>query len=310
VQYRHVGQSGLVVSVLALGCRPLGTRLDAMASTRLVHGALDAGVTLFDTADVYGQGASEEALGRALAGRRDAAVIATKFRWLPGAGRRDTGAGLIHVRTAVEASLRRLRTDRIDLYQIHAPDPGTPIEETLTALDQLAASGKILYAGSSNFAGWQLVDADWVARFHGRRRLVSTQAPYSLLQMDAEQNLLPAARHCGVGFLACLVLARGHLAAPRGTADLTKVPVRERQYGKPAALSRRAILERFAADHQIGLAAAGVATIAGRPGVSSVIVGASSVEHVLANAAALETQIPGGALSQLLADIRNVDADT
>jgi aryl-alcohol dehydrogenase-like predicted oxidoreductase len=198
--------------VLGLGCAQWGRSVDEATAERLVRAGLDEGVTLFDTADTYGGGASEETLGRALRGVRDRVVVATKFRWATGKGPNDHGASRVHLRAAVEASLRRLGTDRIDLYQLHAPDPGTPIEETLAALDDLVTAGKVLYTGSANFPGWRLVDADLRAAAAGRTAFAGTQVPYSLLDRRAEAEVLPAARHCGVGVLACLVLGRGYLA--------------------------------------------------------------------------------------------------
>jgi aryl-alcohol dehydrogenase-like predicted oxidoreductase len=206
VRYRALGRSGLRISVLGLGCANLAGRVAAAEFERLVRSAVDLGVSLFDTADVYGGGASEEDLGSALRGVRDQVVVATKVRWAMGPGANDRGASCVHIRSAVEASLRRLGTDRIDLYQIHAPDPVTPIEESLAALDDLVTSGKVLYIGTSNFAGWQIMDAHWQAEHDRRTRFISTQFPYSLLDRRADIEILPATRHCGLGAIACLVL--------------------------------------------------------------------------------------------------------
>src|SRR5690348_7813731 len=199
MRFRRLGASGLAVSVVGLGCNNFGTRLDLDATRAVVDAALDAGVTLFDTADVYGQ--SEDLLGEILQGRRDQVVLATKF----GMDRRgalgpDWGArgSRRYIRLAVESSLRRLRTDWIDLYQLHAPDAHTPLEETLAALDELVTAGLVRYIGSSNFTGWQVVDADWIARDAHRARFVSAQNQYSLLDRDAERELVPACLRAGV----------------------------------------------------------------------------------------------------------------
>ena len=171
MSYRQLGQSGLTVSAVGVGCNAFGTRIDAERTRRVVEAALDSGVTLFDTADIYGTGASEELLGRSLGSRRDDVVVATKFGMdMQGANGPDWGVrgSRRYIRKAVEASLRRLGTDWIDLYQMHEPDPSTPIEETLAALHELVVEGKVRYIGSSNFSGWQVVDADWVARSNGQ----------------------------------------------------------------------------------------------------------------------------------------------
>ena len=172
MEFRRLGGSGLAVSVAGLGCNNFGMRIDAQGTDAVVHAALDLGVTLFDTADIYGgRGTSEELLGRALGSRRDEVVVATKFANPMGDGPYLRGASRRYITRAVEASLRRLGTDRIDLYQQHVPDPATPIDETLEALDDLVAAGKVLYVGSSNFTGWQVAEADHVARGAGRRAL-------------------------------------------------------------------------------------------------------------------------------------------
>ena len=196
MEFRRLGNSGLVVSVVGLGTNNLGLRLDFERSREVVHAALDEGITLFDTADSYG--ASEERLGELLAGRRDDVVIATKFgsdvrrRGLDNGEDWGARASRRYVRRAVESSLQRLRTDWIDLYQLHRPDPLTPIEETLSVLTDLVREGKVRYLGSSNFAAWQVADAEWTARTRGLERFVSAQNEYSWLHREAEADLLPA----------------------------------------------------------------------------------------------------------------------
>jgi aryl-alcohol dehydrogenase-like predicted oxidoreductase len=282
--------------------------VDATTAERLVRTGLDLGVTVFDTADTYGGGASEETLGRAMHGVRDQLVVATKFRWATGKGPNDRGASRVHIRAAVEASLRRLDTDHIDLYQVHAPDPGTPIEETLAALDDLVTSGKVLYTGSANFAGWQIVDAHLRAGHAKRTGFAGTQVPYSLLDRRAEAEILPAARHCGVGVLACLVLARGYLSGSfdDGT-DPASLSARRRGFLTPSNRRRRAVVARFAASRELSPAAVALSTIAGQPGISGVLVGASLPEQLAENAAAVSTHVPAPDITRLLAELAGAD---
>src|SRR5215472_7630777 len=215
MRYRSLGRSGLVVSVAGLGCNNFGRRLDVDATRAVVDAALDAGITLLDTAESYGAGRSEEILGEVLAGRRDQVVLATKF----GHRNADMGYGAAagarggrgYILRAVEQSLRRLRTDYIDLYQIHTPDPATPIEETLTALGDLVAQGKVRYLGHSNFSGWQLAEAASAARELGTTGFVSAQNHWSLLERGVEAEVVPAAVHYGLGVLPYYPLANGLL---------------------------------------------------------------------------------------------------
>src|SRR6266849_5355878 len=215
MRYRSLGDSGLLVSVAGLGGNNFGRRLDAGATRAVVDAAIEAGVTLLDTADMYGGGRSEEILGEVLAGRRDQVVLATKFGHQDvdmGYGAAAGGkGGRGYIRRAVEHSLRRLRTDYIDLYQIHAPDPVTPVGETLTALGELVAEGKVRYIGHSNFSGWQLAEAAGLARELGTAAFISAQNHWSLLERAAEAEVVPAARHFGLGVLPYFPLANGLL---------------------------------------------------------------------------------------------------
>jgi aryl-alcohol dehydrogenase-like predicted oxidoreductase len=298
------------VSVLGLGCRRFGDGLDEGATARLVRSALDMGVTLFDTANVYGGGTSEHLLGRALRGVRDRAVVATKARWAVGPGPNDRGASRVHLRAAVEDSLRRLGTDRIDLLQVHAPDPVTPMEETVSAIDDLVAGGKVLYTGTSNFAGWQVVEAHWRAKAAGRSRFVSTQAPYSLLDTGADAELLPAARHCGVGFLACLTLARGYLAGRFGPdTDPATLPAKQRAYLTERHRRRYAEVTETAGRLGVGTAALALAAVADVPGIASVLVGTSDPERLAENARAVEQSLSTEDSSALFAGLRAADAE-
>lgn len=292
--YRQLGDSGLTVSTVGLGCNNLGARLDKDAARELVDATIEVGVTLFDTADVYGSepGESEDLLGQALAGRRDQVVVATKFgkpmrgRTLP---EHEARGSRRYIRAAVEGSLRRLRTDYIDLYQMHEPDLRTPIDETLDALGELVREGKVRYLGSSNFAGWQIIDADWTARVAGNPRFVSAQNEYSFLSRDVEAEVIPACEHVGVGMLPFFPLASGLLTGKYSRAQ--QAPSGTRLASRPerlAAANWDVIegLQRFADERGITTLDAAIGGLAAQPTVASVIAGATRPEQVRANAAA------------------------
>ncbi len=294
MRYRQLGESGLTVSVVGIGCNAFGRRIDEATATAVVHAGLDHGVTLFDTSDTYGLGESERMLGAALAGRRDDAVIATKFGGdMQGANGADWGVrgSRRYVRRAVEASLRRLGTDWIDLYQLHFPDPLTPLEETLAALDELVAEGKIRYVGSSNLDGWQVTEAAWIARTEGLTPFVSAQNQYSLYDRAAEDELIPAAENAGVGILPYGPLAYGLLTgkyrrgepAPAGSR-LDTASGAERL--ATADFDRIEAMERFAAERGRTLLDVAIGGLAAQPAVGSVIAGAVSTDQVAANVAA------------------------
>jgi aryl-alcohol dehydrogenase-like predicted oxidoreductase len=212
MEFRNVGQSGLRVSVIGLGCNNFGGRIDLAASRRVVDRALDCGITLLDTADIYGdRGGSETCLGEILGARRQRIVLASKFAMSMGEADEMRGASRRYIMTAVEASLRRLKTDWLDLYQLHTPDALTPVEETLRALDDLIRHGKVRYIGCSNLASWQVVEAHWTARLSGLNRFICCQDEYSLLVRGIEAELLPAARAYGLGLLPYFPLASGLL---------------------------------------------------------------------------------------------------
>jgi aryl-alcohol dehydrogenase-like predicted oxidoreductase len=290
MRYVTLGDSDLEVSVLGMGCNAFGARIDAERTRAVVDAALDAGVTVFDTADVYGDGASEELLGRALGSRRDSVVVATKF----GMGGDEVGGhgSREYVRSAVEASLRRLGTDRIDLYQLHRPDPLTPVEETLSALDELVTEGKVRYIGSSNLAAWQVVDADWAARTAGTARFVSAQNEYSLYNRAAEHELVPACEAVGVGLLPYFPLAYGLLTgkyrrgedAPEGTR--LALPAQASRLSG-ARWERIEALQALADERGVSLLTLAIGGLAAQPAVGSVIAGATRPEQVHANAAAV-----------------------
>jgi aryl-alcohol dehydrogenase-like predicted oxidoreductase len=212
MEIRNLGQSGLRVSSIGLGCNNFGGRIDEAATKLVIHKALDLGITLFDTADVYGErGGSEAVMGRILGDDRKRIVLATKFAAPMDDSGEKVGGSRQYIMAAVEDSLRRLKTDWIDLYQMHRTDPRTPIEETLRALDDLIRQGKVRYIGCSNFPAWEMVDAAWTARSAGLNGFVSCQDEFSLIHRDAEAELIPAARKLGFGLLPYFPLASGLL---------------------------------------------------------------------------------------------------
>ncbi len=296
MSYRPLGRSGLVVSVVGLGCNNFGRKLDADGSRAVVDAALDVGINLFDTADIYGtpHGTSEEMLGAALKGRRDDVVLATKFGMdMAGMNGPDHGArgSRSYIIRAVEASLRRLDTDYIDLYQMHTPDPATPIDETLSALDDLVHAGKVRYLGNSNFAGWQIADADWTARTAGVTPFISAQNQYSLLHRDVEIEVVPACQHFGLGLLPFFPLDSGLLSGKyrRGEkpAEGTRLSLeRYRRWLDGADWDTIEALSAYAAERGRSLLDVAVAGLAARPAVTSVIAGATTPDQVRANAAA------------------------
>ena len=306
MRYRPLGRSGLLVSVVGLGCNNFGGRLDLDGARAVVDAALDAGVTLLDTADVYGgQGGSETILGQLLEGRRDEVVLATKFGMsMGGQSERELRGSRRYIRRAVEASLQRLRTDYIDLYQYHRPDGMTPVAETLEALSELVAEGKVRYIGCSNFAAWELVDAEWISQSGGLRRFVSAQNEYSLLERGAEAELLPACERHGIGVLPYFPLANGLLTgkyrrgepAPAGTRLAGRAGILDH-----ADFDRIEALEAFAAAAGRSLLDLAIGGLAAQPAVSSVIAGASTADQVRANVAAGAWVPDAEALEQLAA---------
>ena len=307
MRYRSLGSSGLLVSVAGLGCNNFGGRIDVQQTRAVVDAAIDAGITLFDTADIYGNaGGSEEMLGEVLGARRDQIVLATKFGhqrvdmgYGPAAGAKG---GRAYIRRAVEQSLRRLRTDYIDLYQLHTPDPVTPIAETLHALSELVAEGKVRYLGHSNLPGWQITDAAHVAREAGTEAFISAQNHWSLLERQAEAEVVPAAIHAGVGVLPYYPLANGLLTGKvrRGQAPPpgSRLASRESYITEPK-LDRVEALAQWAAGHGVSLLDVAIGGLAAQPGCASVIAGATSPDQVKANAAAADWIPPQDALAGL-----------
>jgi aryl-alcohol dehydrogenase-like predicted oxidoreductase len=288
VRTRTLGDGGPQVPVVGLGTNNFGWRCDYDQSLAVIDAALDAGITLFDTADIYGQGTSEEYIGRALEGRREGVVLATKFgspmdeRPEERRGTRD------YMRWAIEGSLRRLRTDVIDVYQLHRPDEGTPIEHTLEALHELVQEGSVRHIGSSNFSAAQLEEADRIARERGLTRFVSAQNEYSFVKREIEDEILPLCERLAVGMLPYFPLASGLLtgkyargeAATEGRLAGRDIP--EEQWDR---LER---LQQFAEERGAPLLSIAIGGLAAMPAVASVIAGATTPEQVVANAAAGE----------------------
>jgi aryl-alcohol dehydrogenase-like predicted oxidoreductase len=293
MEFRRVGESGLEVSVVGVGCNQFGRRVDAAGVVRIVHAALDAGVTFFDTADVYGGGESERLLGAALRGRRDAAIVATKVGSHMGEGPYNAGASRRHIRNGVEASLRRLGTDWIDLYQIHVPDADTPIEETLSALDDLVREGKVRYIGCSNFSGWQIADADWTSYIHHFSRFISAQNEYSLLNRGAEAEVAPACEHFGLGLIPYFPLMRGLLTGRYRRGETPPEGARLSGEAGDEFLTDENFdivegLSAYARHKGTDLLGVAIGGLLAQPAVVSVIAGASQPEQVLANIEAAE----------------------
>jgi aryl-alcohol dehydrogenase-like predicted oxidoreductase len=310
--YRRLGDSGLVVSVVGIGCNNFGRKVDLDGTRAVVDAALDVGINFFDTADIYGdpRGTSEEYLGAALRGRRDDVVIATKFGMdMGGLNGRDLGArgARRYIMRAVEASLRRLGTDYIDLYQMHQPDPGTPIEETLSALDDLVRSGKVRYLGNSNFSGWQIADADWTARSRGLTRFISAQNHYNLLRREAETEVVPACQRFGLGLLPYFPLADGLLTGKyrRGEAPPPGTRLASGgRYAQRLAAARWDVIEgieKYAEARGLTMLQVAIGGLAAQPAVASVIAGATTPEQVRANAAAGAWQPSADDLAELRA---------
>jgi aryl-alcohol dehydrogenase-like predicted oxidoreductase len=302
MEYRNLGKSGLIVSVLGLGCNNFGGRMDLDRSRAVVDAAIDYGITFFDTADIYGNlygniGGSETALGELLAGKRDRVVLATKF----GYPRRDMGYGVAagskggraYIRRAVEESLRRLRTDYIDLYQLHGPDPTTPMAETLAALHELVVDGKVRYLGHSNLNAWQLSEGHHVARQNGFTAFISAQNRWSLLDREWEGVMRSAAEHYGLGIIPYMPLAQGLLTGKVRRGE--PLPPGTKIAGSPdmvtdERMDRLDRLIEWGAEHGRSLLEIAIGGLAGRPSVGSVIAGATSAEQVAVNVAACAWQ--------------------
>lgn len=294
MEFRRLGRSGLQVSVVGLGCNNFGGRIDLEATRLVVHKALDLGITLFDTADVYGErGGSETCLGEVLGDARKRIVLATKFGLPMDDTMEAPRTSRRYIMEAVEGSLRRLKTDWIDLYQVHRPDPATPIEETLRTLDDLIRQGKVRYIGCSNFSGWQVADAVWVSQSKALAGFISCQDEYSLAARGVEQEIVPAARHFGLGLLPYFPLASGLLTGKYQRN--TPMPVAARLTTTQRLADRyltdrnRTLVERlsdFASSRGHSLLELAFSWLLMREPVASVIAGATRPEQLEQNVAA------------------------
>lgn len=286
MQYRTLGNSGLRVSAVGLGTNQFGGKVDADGVARIIHHALDLGLNFIDTADIYTGGRSEETIGRAIADRRGDVILATKAGMKVGDGPNDVGASRQRIMDGIEASLRRLNTDHIDLYQIHRFDPHTPFEETMRALDDLVRSGKVRYIGASNYAAWQLCRANDVAEMTGGIPFISVQPHYHMLERGIENELIPYCEAFGIGVIPYFPLAGGFLtgkykhgeAAPQGSRGETSEYVQ--RYFTPRNFAIVESLQAFAEQHDRTMAELAVAWLLTRPQVSSVICGATSTTQV------------------------------
>ena len=299
MEYRNLGKSGLQVSVVGLGCNNFGGRLDEAQTKAVIDKCIDEGITMFDTSDIYGgRGKSEEFMGPALKPHRRNIVLATKCAGPMGEGPYWSGLSRKYIFEAVEASLRRLQTDYIDLYQVHFPDPKTPIDETLHALDDLVRDGKVRSIGTSNFKAWQVVEADWVSKTEHISHFISAQNEYSLLQRGPEAELIPACEKYGIGLLPFFPLASGFLtgkyrpdqAAPEGTRLGGNSPQGARLLNE-GNFDQLVKLEKFAEDRGHTMIELAFSWRASKPVVGSVIAGATRPEQVEQNARAADWRL-------------------
>ena len=295
MEYRQLGPSGLQVSSIGLGTNNFGGRIDAERSAAVVHQAVELGINFIDTANIYGRGLSEEHIGHAVKEIRSQVLIATKVSGAMGEGPNSWGNSRHHIMEQVEASLRRLETDYIDLYQIHFTDPNTPIEETLRALDDLVHQGKVRYIGCSNFAAWQVCEAVWASKLLNITPFISVQPEYNLLNWAIERELVPFCQAYNIGIIPFFPLANGFLTGkyrqgeeiPEGTRFAGNVGAQQRILTERnfAILSR---LESFAAERGHPMVELAIAWLLGNSTVSSVIAGATRPEQVVANAKAAD----------------------
>jgi aryl-alcohol dehydrogenase-like predicted oxidoreductase len=304
MRFRQLGNSGLAVSIIGLGANNFGWRLDLDKSRPVIEAALEAGINFIDTSDSYDTGSSEQILGEALKGRRDEVVIATKFgSAMGGTNGPDWGARASrrYVVKAVEASLRRLQTDWIDLYQLHRPDGVTPLEETLAALDDLVHQGKIRYAGSSNLSAWQVTESDWIAKTRGLARFISAQNHYSLLERTIELDLVPACLAHDVSVIPYFPLANGLLTGKWKRGDAAPEGTRLAGRNAPSDQTFDVIegLASVADSAGITLTELALAGLGAQPAVGSVIAGATSAEQVRSNAAAGDVELTTEVLAEI-----------
>ena len=295
MQYRRLGASGLHVSTVGLGTNNFGFRMDQESSIRVARHAVDEGINFIDTADSYGGGLSEERIGMALEDNRHDVIIASKAGNPVGEGPNKRGASRHHIMNRVEASLRFLQTDYIDLYQVHRPDPNTPIEETMRALDDLVRQGKVRYIGCSNFAAWQVCEAIWVSRANNFAPFVTVQPEYNMLNRSVERDLVPFCHEYNIGILPFYPLASGFLTGKyrqgEPVPEGTRLAGSQRAQGNTLTEKNFAMLarlENFAEERGRPMVELAIAWLLGNSAVSSVIAGATRTEQVSANVKAAD----------------------
>ena len=290
MQYRHLGKSGLLLSAIGLGTNQFGGKVDVKQAAEIIHTAVDLGINFIDTADVYREGRSENFIGLAIQGIREKVLVATKVRHPVGAkGPNDQGASRHHIVAGLEASLTRLGIETIDLYQIHSWDEGTPIEETMRALEDLLRAGKVRYIGASNFSAWQLAQANAVAEMHYWTSFVSIQPHYHMLHREIEKELVPACKYFNIGILPYFPLAGGFLTgkyrrgqgAPKGSRGEESPYVQKYMTDENYSILEK--LEEFARQRSHELNELAIAWLLAQPQVTSVIAGATATEQVQAN---------------------------
>lgn len=304
MDYRRLGNSGLKVSVIGLGTNAFGSRADEQAAIKIIERALELGVNFIDTAESYTQGRSEEIVGKAIKGKRSQAIIATKFGHAMTVGPRERGGSRSYIIKAVENSLRRLSTDYIDLYYLHYPDTETPIEETLRALGDLVHAGKVRYLACSNFAAWQLCEAEWTSRLRHLEPFIAIQSKYNMLDRSIEEEIAPCCQAYGVGVIPWGPLASGFLTGKY--APSPEVPARFSSsrgiYGDvftKTNFDKLAHLETFAEERSHSVGELAVAWLLSHSWLGSVIAGATNAEQVSSNVAAGEWQLTAEDVAQL-----------
>ncbi|MBI4180357.1 MAG: aldo/keto reductase [Chloroflexi bacterium] len=305
-EYRKLGDSGLKVSEIGLGGNTFGQRADEATSLAIINRAIDSGINFIDTADIYDRGHSEEFVGKAVKGKRSRVIIATKFGNPMGDGPNERGGSRSYIMKAVEASLKRLQTDYIDLYQIHMVDPTTPIEETLRALDDLVRGGKVRYIGCSNFAAWQLCEALWTSRLNNLHSFVSVQPRYNMLDREIEAELVPCCQAYNIGVIPWGPLAGGFLTGKYRQGE--KVPP-DARLSRPMPLygevftevnwGKLAKLEAFARERGHNMGELAIAWLLAKPWISTVIAGARKVEQVTANIAGADWKLTAEEIAEV-----------
>jgi len=305
MEYRQLGKSGLKVSAIGLGGNTFGNGADEAATARIVNRALDIGVNFIDTADVYTRGISEELVGKAVKGRRHEAIIATKVRGKMGDLPNDEGLSRKHIMDGIEASLRRLQTDYVDLYQVHQVDPSTPIYETLSALDTLVSQGKVRYLGCSNFAAWQICESLWASDRKNLTPFVSVQPRYNLMDRAIERELLPFCRQYGIGIIPYSPLAGGILTGKYKEGEAPPPDTRAGRQDRlrnqltPDLHAKVGALGKWAQDQGHTAGGLALAWLLSRPEVSTIIAGATRPEQVESNAKASEWKLSESDLKQI-----------